>query len=155
MNDLAGDETALARAVCAAMEARDRVFIAYGMRAVAVSAGRVTLEMTVRDDMLNGHDICHGGVVFAFADTAMAIASNAQNQTAVAAAAGIDFIDSARPGETLRAEAVERSARRRTAIYDVTVSGADGRVVALFRGRTQRIGGKAVADLPALGEGAD
>lgn len=138
----------LARRVFDAMEANDRVFLALGMREVEIGPGRAVLEMTVREDMLNGHDICHGGMIFSFADTAMAIASNSLNQTSIAAAADISFLEPARKGEVLRAETEQRSLRKRTALYDVTVSGPDGRVIALFRGRVQRVSAKVVAELP-------
>lgn len=142
------DPNALARRVFEAMEANDRVFHALGMREITVEAGHVVLEMTVREDMLNGHDICHGGMIFTLADTAMAIAANSFNQTAVASSADISFLESAKKGEVLRAETDLRSLRKRTGLYDVTISGADGRMIALFRGRVQRVNAKVVPDLP-------
>ena len=142
------DPQALARRVFEAMEANDRVFHALGMREVEVGPGRAVLEMTVREDMLNGHDICHGGMIFSLADTAMAIASNSFNQTSVASAADISFLEPARKGEVLRAETQQQSLRKRTALYDVTIKGPDGRMVALFRGRIQRVNAKVVPELP-------
>jgi len=142
------DPRELARRVFEAMEANDRVFHALGMREIEIEPGRAVLEMTVREDMLNGHDICHGGMIFSLADTAMAIAANSFNQTVVASAADISFLEPARKGEVLRAETEQRSLRKRTALYDVTVKGSDGRVIALFRGRIQRVNAKVVPELP-------
>ena len=143
----------LARRVFEAMEANDRVFHALGMREIMIEAGRVVLEMPVREDMLNGHDICHGGMLFTLADTAMAIAANSFNQTGVASSADISFLESAKKGEVLRAETDLRSLRKRTALYDVTIRGSDDRVIALFRGRVQRVNAKVVPDLPGPTDG--
>lgn len=119
-----------------ALVARDRVSRALGMAVVEARPGAATVTMTVREDMLNGHDICHGGFVFTLADTAMAYAANAANQVAVAAQAQIQFLEPARKGEGLTARAAVNAARGRTAVYDITVVGGDGRIVALFRGTT-------------------
>lgn len=142
------DPQALARRVFEAMEANDRVFHALGMREIEVGPGHAVLEMTVREDMLNGHDICHGGMIFSLADTAMAVAANSYNQRAVASGADITFLESARKGDVLRAETEQRSLRKRTALYDITVTGSDSRVIALVRGRIQRVNAKVVPDLP-------
>jgi acyl-CoA thioesterase len=143
---------AVAAAVCEAMEANDRPFIHYGMRVVEIAPGRSVLEMAVREDMLNGHDVCHGGVLFTLADTAFAVACNSHNRIAVAAGADMTFIAAARAGDVLRAEASERALRRRTGVYDVTVSANDGRLVALFRGRAHRLDAKVVESLPAFAD---
>ena len=144
---------AIAQSVYRAMEANDRVFIHYAMRALEVGPGRCVLEMDVREDMLNGHGVCHGGVLFALADTAFAVACNSHNRVALAAGAEVSFVAPARVGERLRAEASERVVRKRTGIYDVTVTGQDGRLVALFRGRAHRLDVKVVDGLPADSEG--
>lgn len=148
----AGAAQVVAETVCAAIEARDRLFARLGMRTLAVGPGRAVLEMTVSDDMLNGHAVGHGAALFALADVAFAIACNSRNRSAVAAAASIEFVAAARPGEALRAEAVERSLRRRTGLYDVTVTGADGRLIALYRGRAHRTPAAFVPDPPGPGE---
>lgn len=146
------DETlspdALAYRIFELMEAKDRIFINSGMREVAIGAGTAVVEMTVREDMLNGHDVCHGGALFKLADTTMAIAANSYNEVALGAAADISFVDSVRQGDVVRAETTERSRRGRTCLYDVTLTGPDGRLVALFHGRIQRMRTKVVADLP-------
>jgi acyl-CoA thioesterase len=146
-NELPTDPSALAAATAGAMWARDRTAQALGMRLVKIDAGQATLAMTVRSDMVNGHHICHGGMIFTLADTAFAYACNSYNQNTVASAANIDFLAPAREGETLEAEAIERSAAGRTGVYDVSVRTADGRIVALFRGKSARISGQVIDGL--------
>ncbi len=146
-NDTPTDPSALAAATAGAMWARDRTAQALGMRVVKIDAGQATLAMTVRSDMVNGHHICHGGMIFTLADTAFAYACNSYNQNTVASAAHIDFLAPAREGETLEAEAIERSAAGRTGVYDVTVRTGDGRMVALFRGKSARISGQVIDGL--------
>ena len=145
------DAQRIAEAVTRDMAAKDRVFGAYAIAIVAVQPGEVTLAMTVREDMLNGHDICHGGVVFTLADTAFAMACNSSNQTALAAAVEISFTAAAEKGEQLTARALARVQRRRTGIYDITVTGRDGRLIALARGHAHRIARKVLANLPSPG----
>ena len=96
--------------------------------------------MTVRDDMVQGHATCHGGIVFTLADTAFAYACNAYNRVTVALGAEITFVAPARAGEVLIATARERSRTGRTGIYDVEVTNGDGALVALFRGTSTRRG---------------
>jgi acyl-CoA thioesterase len=110
-----------------------------------IRPGHATMRMTVRDDMINGHDICHGGLIFTLADSAFAFACNARNQVTVAAGAEIHFISPARKGETLVAVARERANAGRSGVFDVEVSdSASGRLIALFRGRSRRIEGSIV-----------
>ncbi len=139
----------LAEATAAAMFERDHAAQALGMQIVQVGPGRALLRMAVRRDMVNGHRICHGGMIFTLADTAFAYACNSGNQVTVASACQIDFIAPAREGEVLEAEATERAAAGRSGVYDVTVRTADGRTVALFRGKSHRIGGAVIGDTPA------
>jgi acyl-CoA thioesterase len=120
------------------MMAADEASRMLGIEVVEHSAGRATTRMTVRPDMVNGHDIAHGGLVFALADTAFACACNSHGPVTVAAGAEIVFVAPARLGDVLEAEAVERTVFGRTGIYDVTVrQGAE--VVAEFRGRSHRL----------------
>jgi len=121
---------------------RDRASQALGMRLVAVRPGWARLTMTVRPDMLNGHDVCHGGLVFALADSAFAFACNTYNESTIAAAAAIDFLAAARAGDELTAEAAELWRTRRNGIYEITVTNQRGERVALFRGRSYRIAGQ-------------
>jgi acyl-CoA thioesterase len=140
-------EQRLAEAVGRVMLAQDKASRALGMVVEAVAPGHARLSMTVRDDMINGHDLCHGGLIFTLADSALAFACNARNHVTVAAAAEIHFISPARQGETLVAVAQERASTGRTGLYDVEVSDrATGRVVALFRGRAQRLQGSIVEE---------
>jgi len=138
---------ALAEATAEAMYSRDRAAQALGIKIVRVQPGASLLTMVVRSDMVNGHHICHGGMIFSLADTAFAYACNSYNKNTVASACHIDFLAPAREGETLEAEAVERSAAGRTGVYDITVRIAGGKTVALFRGKSYRINGEVIAGL--------
>ncbi len=137
----------LAEATAAAMWTRDRAAQALGMRIDAVRPGYARLTMTVRPDMVNGHHICHGGMIFSLADTAFAYACNSYNKNTVASACHIDFLAPGKEGETLEAEAIEQSQSGRTGVYDVTVRSASGRTIALFRGKSYRISGEVIAGL--------
>lgn len=115
---------------------RDRAFHALGMRLVAREPGRAVVAMAVREDMTNGFAITHGGMVFALADTAFAVACNEDERVTVAAGADIAFLKSTRAGQTLTATAVRRAVSGRSGLYDVTVVDETGDVVAEFRGRS-------------------
>ncbi len=108
-------------------------------------AGSATLRMRVRKDVVNGHQICHGGLIFTLADTAFAYACNSYNQNTVASACHIDFLAPRREGDVLEAVAIERSSAGRTGVYDVEVRVVDGHAVALFRGKSHRIKGEVIA----------
>ena len=103
--------------------------------------------MTVRQDMVNGHHICHGGLIFTLADSAFAYACNSYNKNTVASACHIDFLSPAKEGDILEAEAIEQSLSGRTGVYDVTVRTRNGKTVALFRGKSYRINGEVIAGL--------
>lgn len=145
--ELPTDPQALAEVVAHTMWSRDRATHALGMEIISVGPGRATLRMPVRGDMVNGHAICHGGMMFTLADSAFAYACNSYNQNTVASACHIDFLAPAREGDVLEAEAVERSAAGRTGVYDITVRVVGGKTVALFRGKSYRIQGEVVAGL--------
>lgn len=132
----------LAERSAAALYQRDRASQSLGMRLLEVGPGRARVVMTVRPDMVNGHDVCHGGIVFALADSAFAFACNSYNQSTVAAAAAIDFLAAARTGDELTAEAAELWRTRRNGIYEINVRNQRGERVALFRGRSYRIDGE-------------
>jgi acyl-CoA thioesterase len=132
---------ALAVAVAEAMYARDPAVRAFGIRIDEVGPGFARLSMPVRDDMLNGHGLCHGGLIFTLADSAFAYACNSRNQNTVASGCTIDYLAPGQPGDVLVAEAVEQSLAGRTGVYDITVSNQDGRRLALFRGRSHSIKG--------------
>jgi len=137
----------LADATAEAMFSRDRAAQALGIKIVRVQPGASLLTMTVRSDMVNGHHICHGGMIFSLADTAFAYACNSYNKNTVASACHIDFLAPAKEGETLEAEAVEQSASGRTGVYDITVRNNHGKTIALFRGKSYRINGEVIAGL--------
>jgi acyl-CoA thioesterase len=122
----------------AAMWAGDRASQALGMELVEVGPGRATLRMPVRDDMVNGHGIGHGGLTFAVADSAFAFACNSYGRTTVAAAAEIRFLAPVRTGDELVATAVERSRTGRDGVYDVTVRVGET-AVATFVGRSREL----------------
>jgi acyl-CoA thioesterase len=112
-----------------------------GMSVAGVSPGEATLEMTVRADMINGWQLCHGGLVASLADSAFAVACNSRGTMTVAAGFDITLLESARLGDTLVAVARERALRGRSGLYDVTVTRAsDGVVIAEFRGRSRSTG---------------
>ena len=136
----------LARRCAEAMYADDAASRRLGIEISDVAPGRAKAAMTVTDDMVNGHGICHGGYVFTLADTAFAFACNTYNERAVAAGAGIDFLEPVRAGMRLTATAVERFRRGRSGVYDVTVSTVEEQVVAEFRGRSRTIGGALLSD---------
>ena len=127
-----------------AMWAGDAASRALGMRLVEVGPGRATLRMTVRADMVNGHDIAHGGYVFLLADTAFAVACNSYGQSTVAAGCDIAFLAPVHAGDHLTAEARETHRAGRSGIYDVSVRRGDGTVVAELRGRSRTIKGTLV-----------
>ncbi len=130
---------ALAEAVSQAMYERDVAVRALGISVVEARPGRASASMRVRADMLNGHAICHGGLIFTLADTAFAYACNSYNKSTVAAAASIDFLRPARLGDALTAVATERVRSKRSGIYDVAVHNQHGEAVALFRGRSHEL----------------
>lgn len=113
----------------------DRASAMLGMRVVRDDPGHSVVTMTVRDDMLNGFSITHGGLVFALADTAFAIACNEDESVTVALGGEIEFLKSTTSGQLLTATAMRRVRRGRQGIYDVTVADETGDVVAEFRGR--------------------
>jgi phenylacetic acid degradation protein PaaD len=141
------DPQTVADRSAATMWAGDAASQALGMVLDEVRPGYARISMRVRADMVNGHSICHGGLVFALADSAFAFACNSYNRVAVAQACDIVFVAPARLGDVLVAEAVERSRFGRNGIYDVTVTaGADGGsggggLVAEFRGRSRQVAG--------------
>jgi acyl-CoA thioesterase len=129
-----------------ALYAADRWSQALGMRVTAVSPGAARVVMRVRADMVNGHGTCHGGVVFALADSAFAFACNSHNEATVGAAAAIDFLASATVDDELSAQASELWRTRRNGIYEIVVTNQRGERIALFRGRSYRIDGQVVSE---------
>ncbi|MEO6363748.1 MAG: hydroxyphenylacetyl-CoA thioesterase PaaI [Caldimonas sp.] len=142
-------------AVGAHMFAADRASRGLGMRIVSLGAGTARLEMTVREDMLNGHDICHGGFITTLADSAFAFACNSANQVTVASGLTVDFLAPARAGDVLVADAVEVTRAGRTGVYDMVVTNQHGARIALVRGRSSALAGRTVLPVaPAASVGA-
>src|ERR1700724_1331932 len=135
----------LANATAQAMYEADACSRALGIKLKEVRPVYARMQMNVRDDFLNGHGICHGGLIFTLADSTFAFACNARNQVTVAAGAEIHFISPARKGETLVAVARERASAGRSGVYDIEVTDrASGRLVALLRGGSRRLDGSIV-----------
>ena len=133
-----------ARAVGAHMFAADRASKGLGMTITDLGEGSATLTMTVRDDMLNGFDICHGGFITTLADSAFAFACNSRHVVTVAAGLTVDFLAPAHGGDVLTAAASETSRAGRTGVYDIVVTNQHGRRVALVRGRSHSLTGRTV-----------
>jgi len=112
-----------------------------GIEIVAVGPGTATLSMKVRQDMVNGHGNCHGGFIFAVADSTFAYACNSFNHRAVAAGVDINFLAPAHLGDTLTAAGHARHQGGRSGVYDIEVTNQDGKLVAVFRGRAARVKG--------------
>lgn len=135
---------ALAERVAAGMYARDNASQGLGIRIARVAPGFAELTMTVRADMVNGHAITHGGLVFTLADSAFAYACNSYNVNTVAAGCAIEFLAPSREGDVLMATAREHTLVGRNGIYDIDVKNQHGETIALFRGKSTRIKGHVV-----------
>jgi acyl-CoA thioesterase len=139
------DEEALAARVGEAMFAADaasREFL--GMELVSCGPGRAVMRMKVREPMLNGHKICHGGLIFTLADSTFAFACNSRNKVTVAAGCSIEFLKPAQLGDVLTCEGVEQLVQGRHGIYDMKVANQRGEVVAMFRGKSAQIQGTVI-----------
>ncbi len=130
-----------ARRAARAMWANDAASKWVGLSLEEIGPGYARMSCQVRDEHLNGHGICHGGIIFTLADSAFAFACNSHNRVAVAQHNSISFLSPGQPGETLTAEAREVSLAGRSGLTDVLVTGGDGRQVALFRGASRQIAG--------------
>ena len=140
----AADAQALAERVAAGMYARDNASQGLGIRIARVAPGFAELSMVVRADMVNGHAITHGGLVFTLADSAFAYACNSYNVNTVAAGCAIEFLAPSREGDVLTATAREHTLVGRNGIYDIDVKNQNGETIALFRGKSTRIRGNVV-----------
>ncbi|MGY0217500.1 hydroxyphenylacetyl-CoA thioesterase PaaI [Endozoicomonadaceae bacterium StTr2] len=130
----------LAERCAETMYANDQVSQSLGMVIESVGPGESTVVMPVRDDMVNGYDTCHGGMIFSLADSAFAFACNSQDEVAVAAHCSIDFIRPAYRGNVLTARAKVTYQGRRSGVYHIEVVNQDGKQVALFQGNSARLG---------------
>ena len=123
------------------MFARDLASQSLGIELLEIGPGHARMSMTVREDMCNGHLVCHGGLIFTLADSTFAFACNSYNQNALALGCTIDFMATSRAGDVLSAAAEVRQQGSRTGVYDIVVSRQDGTAVALFRGKSYRVKG--------------
>lgn len=134
----ADDEQRLALRVTEGMLAADAFSRWLGLELVRVAPRTATVRMTVRADMLNGFGVCHGGVTFSLADSALAFASNTHGRVTMSIENAIGYPASAREGDVLTAHAAEESANGPLAFYRVDVTTPDGKAVAHFRGTVYR-----------------
>jgi acyl-CoA thioesterase len=141
------DETAdkVARAMLSAEGAGP----AWGIEIEDAREGYARVRMVIRPDMLNGHGTVHGGMIFALADSAFAYACNGRNLRTVAAQASIVFLEPARQGDVLIAQAEERSLVGRSGVYHVSVRVGDGRAIAEFTGFSRTVGGEVIDASPS------
>jgi len=129
----------------------DRASKLLGMQIVDVGPGRATLTMVIRDDMLNGHDICHGGLITTLADSAFAFACNSYNELTVASGFSVDLLAPGRLNDVLTARCTEVSKAGRTGVYDTEITNQRGERVAVFRGRSYTMKGKPAVPASAAG----
>ncbi len=134
----------LARRIAETLLQREGTGPAWGIGIDDAREGYAIIRMTLRDDMLNGHRIAHGGMIFSLADTAFAYACNSRNENTVAQSATISFLAPAQAGDVLIAEAREISRAGRSGVYQVGVRTADGRVIAEFTGLSRTTGGAVI-----------
>ena len=134
----------LAEQVRDAMLADDHASKMLGMQVVDVAPGRAVMRMTVRQDMLNGHAICHGGLIATLADSSFAFACNSYNELTVASGFAVDLVAPGRLGDVLTATCTEVAKGGRTGLYDSEVCNQRGERIALFRGRSYTARGKPV-----------
>ncbi|MGB5246777.1 MAG: hydroxyphenylacetyl-CoA thioesterase PaaI [Woeseia sp.] len=135
-----------AKACAERMYSTDLASQSLGMKVTVDEPGRAIASMTITESMLNGQRLCHGGFIFALADSAFAFACNGYDDITVAGAATIDFLRPAQLGDVLTATAVERQRGRRNGVYDVTVQNQHGKDVALFRGKSVATGQPMLTD---------
>jgi acyl-CoA thioesterase len=126
------------------MYARDNATQGLGIQLIEVGPGYARMHMRVRPDMLNGHAMCHGGFIFTLADSTFAFACNSYNLQTVAAGCTIEFLAPAHEGEVLEAHATEQARSGKTGVYDVVVTNADGKKIALMRGKSHQISGSVI-----------
>ena len=124
------------------MFANDRASKWLGIQVLEVGPGQALLQMTVRVEMLNGHDICHGGLITTLADSAFAYACNSYDELTVASGFTVDLLAPGRLGDVLSARCHEVSKAGRTGVYDCEVRNQHGQRIAVFRGRSYTLKGK-------------
>ncbi|MHC8318589.1 hydroxyphenylacetyl-CoA thioesterase PaaI [Pseudomonas sp. LB3P31] len=135
----------LASACAQTMLKRDAASLGMGMRLLSAAPGCARVGMSVRADMIQGHGTCHGGYLFALADSAFAFACNSYNDATVAIGCSIDYIAPAHLGDTLTADCIEQSRSGRTGNYDVRIENQQGQLIALFHGKSYKVRGTVLA----------
>lgn len=140
------DPDSLARATAQAMYEADACSRAFGMEIAEVRAGYARLRMHVRPEFLNGHQTCHGGIIFTLADSTFAFACNSYNLNTVAAGCSIEFLRPVHGDDVLTAEAIEQARAGRHGIYDIRVTNQTGETVAMFRGKSAQIKGTVIPE---------
>ena len=135
-------EQEIAEKSSATLDQSDAASRALGIVLQSVAPGKATVTMSITADKLNGHGICHGGLIFTLADTAFAHACNSYNQKVVAQSCSISFLASGNSGEQLTAKAYEVHRAGRNGIYDVEVFNSSGEAIAQFRGQSRTIKGQ-------------
>jgi acyl-CoA thioesterase len=143
-NDIFEDPHQLAEACSEAMLANDDASHLLGIKLLDTKPGRARMQMVVRKEMTNGHDICHGGFIFTLADSTFAYACNSSNRITVASGCSIEFLAPASIDDALIATASERSRSGRTGVYDVEVVNQNNDLIALFRGKSYQIKGQLI-----------
>lgn len=148
------DKAELARLCGKALFSHDRASAALGINISEVTPGHATATMLIRDDMVNGLDICHGGLIFALADSTFALACNSHNLVSYAMGCHIEFLRPALKGDELSARATEMALTRHTGSYVVSVTNQENKTIAVFHGRSSNRGQPLIthADLKELME---
>lgn len=141
------DPQALSERVRDDMVEKDQASRGLGISFDAVGPGYAKVSMMVREDMLNSFRICHGGLITTLADTAFAVSCNSYNEQTVASGISVDFMAPGRPGDVLTAEAREVFAAGRTGVYDIVVINQKAELIAVMRGKSYRLKGRAVVEL--------
>ena len=129
-----------AKAVVAQLLQKDFFSQWLGIQVLEIKEGYSKIQMTLREEMLNGFDIIHGGITFSFADSAFAFACNNRNNLSVALDTSITFNKAAKPGDTLIAEAKELHNGKSTGLYLVYITSQRGEQIALFKGTCFKTG---------------
>ncbi len=109
-----------------------------GIEIVSVSRGNVALKMTVRQEMTNGFGICHGGITYAFADSALAFACNTHGRLTVLLDASMSYPAAAKVGDVLIAEAKEEALSDKVGVYQVIVRKESGEKIGIFKATVYR-----------------
>ena len=135
------DAQALAELAGKTMYERDPATQNLGIELLEIRPGYARMAMSVRPEMLNGHQSCHGGYIFLLADSAFAFACNSHNFVTVGAGCTIDYVAPGRVDDVLTAEGVEQVVAGKTGVYDITVRNQHGQTIALFRGKSHRVAG--------------